>query len=116
MLWFLGKTLVFLFIYVWLRAALPRLRYDQLMDLGWKVLIPLSLGWVLVLAAFLVGRWWGVGVIVALIAAAGLLLRSVLVGSGRDDAASRSTCRAMTPADRPSRRLRRGRRARDVVT
>ena len=45
-LWFLGKTLVFLFIYVWLRAALPRLRYDQLMDLGWKVLIPLSLGWV----------------------------------------------------------------------
>ena len=60
-LWFLGKTLVFLFIYVWFRAALPRLRYDQLMDLGWKVLIPLSLGWVLVLAAFLVGRWWGVG-------------------------------------------------------
>ncbi len=46
-LWFLGKTLVFLFLYVWLRAALPRLRYDQLMDLGWKVLIPLSLGWVL---------------------------------------------------------------------
>jgi NADH-quinone oxidoreductase subunit H len=86
-LWFLGKTVVFLFIYVWLRAALPRLRYDQLMDLGWKVLIPLSLGWVLVLAAFLVGRWWGVGVTVALIAAAGLLLRSVLVGSERDDGA-----------------------------
>ena len=86
-LWFLGKTLVFLFIYVWLRAALPRLRYDQLMDLGWKVLIPLSLGWVLVLAAFLVGRWWGLGVIVALLAAAGLLLRSVVVGSERDDEA-----------------------------
>jgi NADH-quinone oxidoreductase subunit H len=84
-LWFLGKTVVFLFIYVWLRAALPRLRYDQLMDLGWKVLIPLSLGWVLVLAAFLVGRWWGVGVILALFAAAGLLYRSVIVGSERDE-------------------------------
>jgi NADH-quinone oxidoreductase subunit H len=85
-LWFLGKTIVFLFIYVWLRAALPRLRYDQLMDLGWKVLIPLSLGWVLVLAAFLVGRWWGVGVLAVLVAAGGLLLRSVVVGSGRDAA------------------------------
>jgi NADH-quinone oxidoreductase subunit H len=80
-LWFLGKTLVFLFVYVWLRAALPRLRYDQLMDLGWKILIPLSLGWVLVVAAFLIGRWWGLGVIVALLAAAGLLLRSIFVGS-----------------------------------
>ncbi|HUY21355.1 MAG TPA: NADH-quinone oxidoreductase subunit NuoH [Acidimicrobiales bacterium] len=80
--WFLGKTLIFLFVYVWLRAALPRLRYDQLMDLGWKVLIPLSLGWVLVLAAFLVGRWWGVGVIVALVVAGGLLLRSIVVGAG----------------------------------
>jgi NADH-quinone oxidoreductase subunit H len=84
-LWFSGKTLVFLFIYVWLRAALPRLRYDQLMDLGWKVLIPLSLGWVLVLAAFLVGRWWGLGVIVALFLAGGLLLRSVIVGADKDD-------------------------------
>ena len=49
-LWFLGKTVVFLYGYVWIRAALPRLRYDQLMDLGWKVLIPLSLGWLLVVA------------------------------------------------------------------
>jgi NADH-quinone oxidoreductase subunit H len=35
-IWFLGKTVAFCFIYVWFRAALPRLRYDQLMDLGWK--------------------------------------------------------------------------------
>ena len=49
-MWFSVKTLVFLFIYVWLRAALPRLRYDQLMDLGWKALIPLSLGWLLIVA------------------------------------------------------------------
>jgi NADH-quinone oxidoreductase subunit H len=82
-LWFLGKTLVFLFTYVWLRAALPRLRYDQLMDLGWKVLIPLSLAWVLVVAAVLVGRWWGVAVIGGLVVGAVLLMRSVRVGAGR---------------------------------
>jgi NADH-quinone oxidoreductase subunit H len=51
-LWFLGKVLMFLFVYIWLRGTLPRLRYDQFMKLGWKVLIPFSLVWVMIVAAF----------------------------------------------------------------
>jgi NADH-quinone oxidoreductase subunit H len=42
-IWFLAKTFVFLYVFVWIRATLPRYRYDQLMRLGWKVLIPLGI-------------------------------------------------------------------------
>ena len=51
LVWFFGKVLAFLFIFIWLRGTLPRLRYDQFMDFGWKVLIPVALGWVFVVAA-----------------------------------------------------------------
>jgi NADH-quinone oxidoreductase subunit H len=47
LLWFTLKTVVFVYLFVWLRATLPRLRYDRLMWLGWKRLIPLALGWIL---------------------------------------------------------------------
>ena len=55
-IWFVLKVLVLLFVFVWIRGTVPRVRYDQLMDLGWKVLIPLSLGWLLLLATFWVAR------------------------------------------------------------
>lgn len=45
-LWFFGKMLLFIFMFIWLRGTLPRLRYDQFMAFGWKRLIPISLGWI----------------------------------------------------------------------
>ena len=81
--WLVLKVLVFLYVYVWFRATLPRLRYDQLMDLGWKVLIPGSLAWFMLLAAQRVGReaGWDQIVVTAstaivLIAGYGLLTRA----------------------------------------
>jgi NADH-quinone oxidoreductase subunit H len=73
--WFFAKLLVFLFVYVWFRATLPRLRYDQLMDLGWKKLIPLALFWLLLIAALRVGRdqGWNVGLVLIVGVAVGLL-------------------------------------------
>jgi len=65
-LWVILKVLAFLYVYVWFRATLPRLRYDQLMDFGWKLLIPVAFGWFLVLTAIQLGNDedWNVFVVV----------------------------------------------------
>ncbi len=52
--WFLGKVCFVLFVFLWVRATLPRYRYDQLMRIGWKVFLPFSLLWVVLTAGFLV--------------------------------------------------------------
>jgi NADH-quinone oxidoreductase subunit H len=58
-LWFVSKVVIFVFVFFWLRASLPRIRYDQLMRLGWKVLIPGALAWTLVAATARVYRRQG---------------------------------------------------------
>lgn len=54
LVWFLIKVSLFLFVYLWIRATFPRYRYDQLMRLGWKVLIPVSITWVIVSALMVI--------------------------------------------------------------
>src|SRR5690606_34902340 len=57
-IWFLLKVCLCLFVFIWVRATLPRFRYDQLMRLGWKVFLPFSLFWVILTAGVLVGFGW----------------------------------------------------------
>ncbi len=59
--WLLLKTFVFMFLFLWLRATFPRYRYDQIMRLGWKVFIPITIVWILLVALAVVYKlppWW----------------------------------------------------------
>lgn len=83
--WFVAKTIAFCYFFVWLRGALPRMRYDKLMDLGWKRLIPASLGWLLIVAGFMVNGWWGVGLALGVIAGGFGLVRAFKIGADLED-------------------------------
>ena len=89
-IWLVAKIFVFLYIFVLIRGTLPRFRYDQLMALGWKLLIPLQLGWLLLLAGLNItrDRDWNDGVAIAvgfavIVAAGALLVRASDVASER---------------------------------
>jgi NADH-quinone oxidoreductase subunit H len=81
-LWFFTKLAFFLFLFVWLRGSLPRLRYDQLMDLGWKRLIPLSVGWLLLVAAIRLGQDAGWNPVAVLVAGFVILVLGALLLAG----------------------------------
>jgi len=59
--WFFGKILFFFFVFSWVKATVPRYRYDQLMRLGWKIFLPLSLFWVFLVSGWLMLTRYGVG-------------------------------------------------------
>ena len=86
LIWFFAKVNFFFFIFMWLRGSLPRLRYDQFMKFGWKVLIPVSLVWILIVASLRVLQQEGaprsailafaVGVVIIVMAISSLIERN----------------------------------------
>ena len=79
--WFIAKVNLFFFIFMWLRGTLPRLRYDQFMKFGWKVLIPSSLAWILIVATLRVMQQQGANRAVVIAFTAGIVLLLMAVSS-----------------------------------
>jgi NADH-quinone oxidoreductase subunit H len=88
--WFFAKLIFFFFIFVWLRGTLPRLRYDQFMKLGWKILIPASLVWILIVATMRVMSLRGTSRAGVLGFAAGVVL-VILLGSFLYDSSKKNS-------------------------
>jgi NADH-quinone oxidoreductase subunit H len=95
-LWFVIKLVLCIFVFVWLRGTLPRLRYDQFMALGWKILIPANLAWIVAISSEQVLRdrgwptWKAVGIVIVPALLIILAILTMLEGS----AAKRRTARA----------------------
>src|SRR5690349_5677281 len=100
LLWFLAKLLILMFCFVWLRGTLPRIRYDQLMTFGWKVLIPVSLAWILMIATIRVWRQHGGSTPVYIVGGAllGVLLLLAWAGDVAAERRRQAAVRAAEPA------------------
>ena len=79
--WFFLKVNLFFFVFMWLRASLPRLRYDQFMKFGWKVLIPVSLLWIMIVASLRVVQQEGVSRTVSIAVIMGIVLIVIAISS-----------------------------------
>ena len=106
LLWFIAKVWTFLFVFMWLRATLPRLRYDQFMALGWKILIPVSLVWIMIVATLRTLRQQGYHSWAIALLVAGTVAGSLCWSCSRKPAAARGSGH-----DRAGSRRRRGHRA-----
>jgi NADH-quinone oxidoreductase subunit H len=115
-LWFTAKVIAGIFVFVWLRGTLPRLRYDQFMAFGWKVLIPINLVWILGITAMRVLRdrgweWWRAiavpaAVVLLIVVVPGLMMwegararRAALLAEDEEDAADEEPTFPVPPMD-----------------
>ncbi len=90
LIWFLLKVLALFFIFVWLRGTLPRMRYDQFMKLGWKVLIPVSLAWIMVVSTLRVMSQQGTSRIIIYAFTMGIVVMVLIASSLYDRSKKRA--------------------------
>jgi NADH-quinone oxidoreductase subunit H len=102
LIWFFLKVLFFFFIFVWLRGTLPRLRYDQFMQFGWKVLIPVSILWILVVATLRVLSMQGASRIVIMSFAIGIVIIVLAINVLFENAKSKKKNAPVSQAVKPS--------------
>jgi NADH-quinone oxidoreductase subunit H len=102
LIWFFLKVLFFFFIFVWLRGTLPRLRYDQFMQFGWKVLIPVSILWILVVATLRVLSMQGASRAVIMSFAIGIVVVVLAINILFENAKSKKKNAPVAQATKPS--------------
>ena len=101
-IWFFSKVLAFFFVFVWLRGTLPRLRYDQFMQFGWKVLIPVSIMWILVVATLRVLSLQGAPRIIVVAFASAVVFLIMAVNIGFENAKKKKLEEIVDDAAEPS--------------
>jgi len=103
LLWFFGKVLFFIFLFIWLRGSLPRMRYDQFMAFGWKRLIPVSLVWILAVGTIrsisLEGQIDRKYLLIGIGVLAVMFLVLFFVGEDEDEATAAGATDAVDPVD-----------------